>query len=80
MNVNNLIRIGREYGFVEGKGNSTTLQNYSFTDNDLTSGKYQYRLQQIDYDGTLNYSDIVEIEFNQLPEEFEVVSEFSESI
>jgi hypothetical protein len=57
-------------GFVEGKGNSTTLQNYSFTDKDLTSTKYQYRLQQVDYDGTLNYSDVVEIEFNQLPEEF----------
>jgi len=57
-------------GFVEGKGNSTTIQNYSFTDRDLTSGKYQYRLQQVDYDGTSNYSDVVEVEFNQLPEKF----------
>jgi hypothetical protein len=60
----------QKIGFVEGKGNSTTIQNYSFTDNDLTSTKYQYRLEQLDYDGTLSYSDVVEIEFNQLPEEF----------
>jgi hypothetical protein len=59
-------------GFVEGSGNSTTIQNYSFTDNDLTSGKYQYRLKQIDFDGTFNYSDIIEVEINQLPTEFKL--------
>ena len=57
-------------GFVEGSGNSTTAKNYNFIDDNLASGKYQYRLQQIDFDGTLNYSDIVEVEFDQLPEEF----------
>jgi hypothetical protein len=57
-------------GFVEGNGNSTTSKNYTFIDDNLTSGIYQYRLQQIDFNGSVNYSNIVEVDFNQLPEEF----------
>jgi hypothetical protein len=68
----NLEQDWERIGFVEGSGNSTTIQNYSFTDNDLTSGKYQYRLKQIDFDGSFNYSDIIEVEINQLPTEFKL--------
>ncbi len=68
----NLQQDWERIGFVEGSGNSTTVQNYSFTDNDLTSGKYQYRLKQIDFDGTFSYSDIIEVEINQLPTEFKL--------
>jgi len=57
-------------GFVEGSGTSTTTKNYSFNDDKLSSGKYHYRLQQIDYDGSMTYSDIVEIEINFLPGKF----------
>jgi len=57
-------------GFVEGSGNSTTTKEYKFLDKKLSNGAYQYRLQQVDFDGTLNYSDIVEVELNQIPEEF----------
>ena len=42
-------------GFVEGHGTTTEPQNYSFVDNSVTSGKYQYRLKQIDYNGTFEY-------------------------
>ncbi len=51
-------------GFVEGHGTSTISNNYSFIDNpDIvgTSGKYQYRLKQIDYSGSFKYSNIVEV-------------------
>ena len=37
-------------------------QHYSFTDKDVSPGKYQYKLKQIDYDGTFEYSQIVEVE------------------
>ncbi|MBK9099161.1 MAG: T9SS type A sorting domain-containing protein [bacterium] len=48
--------------FVPGHGTTTETQNYSFTDNDVKPGKYQYKLKQIDYDGTFEYSQIVEVE------------------
>jgi photosystem II stability/assembly factor-like uncharacterized protein len=49
-------------GFVPGHGTTTETQRYSFTDNDVKPGKYQYKLKQIDYDGTFEYSQIVEVE------------------
>jgi hypothetical protein len=57
-------------GFVEGFGTTTELHNYSFDDKNLTSGKYQYRLKQIDLDGSYEYSNIVYADVN-------VVNEFS---
>jgi len=48
-------------GFVKGNGNSNSTKNYSFTDNAVSkSGKYAYRLKQIDNDGSFTYSQIVE--------------------
>ncbi|MBS1492628.1 MAG: T9SS type A sorting domain-containing protein [Bacteroidetes bacterium] len=45
-------------GFVTGAGNSNTARNYSFTDNGLNSGRYNYRLKQIDYNGNYKYYDL----------------------
>ncbi len=56
-------------GFIEGKGTTTKTQNYSFTDSRLAVGKYTYRLKQIDFDGTAEYSSSVEIEVG-LPTKF----------
>ena len=52
----------RKIGFVPGHGTTTETQHYSFTDNDVKAGKYQYKLKQIDYDGSFEYSQIVEVE------------------
>ncbi len=49
-------------GFVEGTGTTTETQSYSFVDDDVEAGKYQYRLKQIDYNGTYEYSEIIEVE------------------
>jgi len=49
-------------GFVEGNGTATENQTYSFIDEDLPSGKYQYRLKQIDFNGMFEYSNVVEAE------------------
>jgi len=59
----------QKIGFVPGHGTTTEPQYYSFIDKSVSSGKYQYRLKQIDYDGTFEYSDIVEVEVG-LPTEF----------
>jgi hypothetical protein len=49
-------------GFVPGFGTSTENHSYSFTDNDISPGKYFYRLKQIDFDGSYEYSKIVEVD------------------
>ena len=49
-------------GFVPGFGTTTETRAYSFSDVNLTAGNYSYRLKQIDYDGTFEYSDPVEVE------------------
>ena len=50
-------------GFVEGHGNSNSPKNYSFSDQTPTnSGKYYYRLKQIDSDGTYEYSNTLEVQ------------------
>ncbi len=49
-------------GFIIGNGTTTEINYYSFSDKNLTPGKYLYRLKQIDYDGTFEYSNEIEIE------------------
>ena len=51
-------------GFVNGNGNSNSPKSYSFEDKNLNSGKYSYRLRQIDNDGQFEYSKIIEIDLN----------------
>jgi photosystem II stability/assembly factor-like uncharacterized protein len=51
-------------GFVPGSGTTTEPRSYSFVDSDLRPGKYSYRLKQIDYDGTFEYSDVVTVEIS----------------
>ena len=49
-------------GFVAGNGTSGAA-NYSFTDLNPVSGQLlYYRLKQIDFDGTFEYSDVIEVE------------------
>jgi hypothetical protein len=55
--------------FVEGRGTTTELTEYSYKDKITNPGKYVYRLKQIDFDGTISYSDEVEINVTG-PKEF----------
>lgn len=48
-------------GFVEGKGNSTEKVKYSFVDENINTSKINYRLKQIDYDGSVSFSHEVEV-------------------
>jgi hypothetical protein len=49
-------------GFVEGRGTTTEAQNYNFIDRNIDAGSYFYRLKQMDFDGTYEYSQRVEVE------------------
>jgi len=55
-------------GFVNGNGTTSEMQYYSFID-DISFlnevDKVYYRLKQIDFDGTYEYSNEVEIEISQ---------------
>jgi len=52
-------------GFVPGHGTTTEIQSYIFIDENVLVGEYSYRLKQMDYDGTTEYSTIVEVDITQ---------------
>ena len=64
--------IGKEewniISFVNGNGTTTEKHTYSYQDENLSAGKYQYRLKQIDFDGTIIYSAIIEAEVTSVSE------------
>ena len=59
----------QEIGFVPGSGTITEIRTYSYTDEGLTSGKYLYRIKQIDYDGSIEYSNVIEAEV-KIPDKY----------
>jgi len=67
--------------FVNGNGTTSSEKKYSYFDpasgtgKNLTPGKYQYRLKQIDFDGSFEYSEIVEISFG-VPSKFELAQNY----
>lgn len=63
------VGLWQKIGFVKGHGTTSEEQNYTFKDNSVAPGQYQYRLKQIDFDGTFEFSEVVEIEVG-LPLEF----------
>lgn len=50
-------------GFVSGNGTTTEQQNYGYTDKNRFEGKNYYRLKQIDFGGSFEYSDVIEVEW-----------------
>jgi hypothetical protein len=59
-------------GFVNGKGNSTQMNSYSYVDNisNAGNGTISYRLKQIDLNGTYHYSKVVEVSVVTGPKEY----------
>ena len=60
----------KKVGFVTGKGSSNSPVNYTFEDKKLNSGKYNYRLKQIDYNGNFEYHNLTSIVDVSLPTKF----------
>ena len=58
-------------GFKEGHGTTTETQNYQYIDNisDIQATSLSYRLKQIDFDGSYEYSEVVEVT-NPAPTDF----------
>ena len=56
--------------FVKGAGSSTSLNNYTFTDENTGNNKIvNYRLNQVDLSGRSSYSNIIEVNLN-VPSEY----------
>ena len=50
-----------EIGFVEGAGTTTQTQRYRFDAAMVEPGTYDFRLRQVDVDGTIEYSPVVTV-------------------
>lgn len=59
-------------GYITGKGNSTTPVSYTFEDKKLNSGKYNYRLKQIDNNGNFEYYELSNVVEVGLPTKFDL--------
>ncbi len=59
-------------GFIQGNGNSTGIINYNFTDKCTETGKYKYRLKQIDYNGNFEYHNLSTLIDVGTPKKFEI--------
>jgi Secretion system C-terminal sorting domain len=53
-----------DIGIVPAAGNSNTVQQYNFVDQNPASGLNYYRLLQLDLDGKINYSKVVSFNFS----------------
>jgi hypothetical protein len=65
----------KKIAFVSGSGTTSEKRNYNFSDKGLSKGKYQYRLKQIDFGGTFEYSKVIEAEVLS-PVKFELAQNF----
>ena len=50
-------------GFVPGFGTTTEPKSYSYTDQSVNTGINYYRLKQVDYNGSYEYSDVIEVDY-----------------
>ncbi|GJQ31173.1 MAG: hypothetical protein HBSAPP04_00120 [Ignavibacteriaceae bacterium] len=57
-------------GFVEGHGTANSPKYYNYQDKPSGTGKFSYRLKQIDNDGQFEYSPVVEVLVDNLPNGF----------
>jgi len=58
-----------QVGFVAGFGTTTEPQSYSYIDSKLETGSHTYRLKQIDFDGSYEYSNEINVDV-ELPLEY----------
>lgn len=63
-------------GFVEGYGTTTEVISYVYYDNNLDPGFYQYRIKQIDFNGTFKYYVLAETIEIRLPDKFALAQNY----
>jgi hypothetical protein len=62
-------------GFIQGYGNSSTYKEYSYFDKNPPQGKLNYRLKQIDNDGSFEYSKVINV-LTHVPKSFQLFQNF----
>lgn len=65
----------QKIAFIEGAGESRNIANYSYTDHNLPTGSYDFRLKMLDLSGSFEYSSIVTALVG-LPERFALMQNF----
>lgn len=58
-------------GSIYAAGNSNSTKQYSYTDKfNFEQGLYSYRLKEYDNDGMYKYFNAIQVNYNQLPDQF----------
>jgi trimeric autotransporter adhesin len=65
----------QKVGFVAGAGTSNSAHAYTYADNNLSAGKYAYRIKQIDNDGAFKFSNSTEVEIS-MPKELKLFGNY----
>ncbi|MBW7888160.1 MAG: T9SS type A sorting domain-containing protein [Bacteroidetes bacterium] len=65
----------KSIGFKEGTGTSNTVTTYSYADQ-VSAGKYYYRLKQLDRNGDFHYSKVIEAVSQSVPAAFRMEQNF----
>jgi hypothetical protein len=59
-------------GNVVGNGTTNEIRNYTYSDNGLQTGKYNYRLKQIDFNGNFQYFNLSNEVIVGVPEKYDI--------
>ena len=63
-------------GFVSGSGTTNEPREYSFTDRNLETGKYKYRLKQLDFNGNFEYFELPDAVTIGIPDKFSLAQNY----
>ena len=63
-------------GNVSGAGTTASNQSYAFTDRNLSTGSFSYRLKQIDYNGNFEYYNLSSEVVIGVPEKFALMQNY----
>jgi hypothetical protein len=69
---NNIVGDYSKVAFINGNGTTTEQKSYSYTDCNLNTGNYKYRLKQIDYNGNFEYHNLTGEVMIGTPSKFEL--------
>lgn len=68
--------VWHKIGFVNGSGTKSTPTNYTFSDTKLKTGKYYYRIRQIDINGNMQYYELSNFAEILPPNKFELMQNY----
>jgi hypothetical protein len=74
--IDNQIPGWQKISFVEGNGTTGLPQYYIFIDRKLNTGRYNYRLKQIDYNGIFEYYNLSNEVYINAPSDFYLFQNF----